>query len=600
MIMDAFSIAITYALLVIMFRLVEIPVSFNVIFTLMPFIIAIKLFIFYIFGLYHMVLSHVGFEDVAKIVIIAIISNAVLFIVFMVVDIDFIHPMAFIFIAPLEIGLIAFPRILSRISIYLRYAISPNQTFNKKTLIVGAGNGGDIVLKEIYKNNTLNNLPVAFLDDDADKIGSRFQGIQVVGPIDKIQYFIDQFEIDEVIIAIANLKLKKLQELVALINQKDVTIKRLPLMSEVNESTPHSVMDVKVEDLLNRSEITLDNEGIKEFIDGESVLVTGGGGSIGSELCRQIAAFNPKKLIIFDIYENNAYEIQQELLRSYRLQPKKFELKVLIGSVYNEKTLIELFENEHPTVVFHAAAYKHVPLMEDAPKEAIRTNIVGTYNAAKISKSYNVKKFVLVSSDKAVRPTNIMGATKRYAELIMQSFNGQNTQTQFAAVRFGNVLGSNGSVIPLFKRQIESGGPLTVTHPDITRYFMTIPEAVGLILQSGVYAQGGELFVLDMGDPVKIKDLAEKMVKLSGYKPYRDIDIVFTGLRPGEKLFEELLVDVSVDKLRTANKKIFLEKEFKNGDTIDFERLLTSYEDGTIEHVKSRLAESIQSYKVSS
>ncbi len=596
LIIDAFSITITYSLLIAMFRLVGISASFSVVFMLLPFIILIKLILFYSFGLYHMVLSHVGFEDVAKVSLIAIFSNSLFFMIVLVSPIDVVHPISFIFITPLEVALISLPRVLTRLGIYFRYVISPNRSQNKNTLIIGAGHGGEIVLKEIYKNTTLNNFPVAFLDDDPKKIGSRFQGIQVVGPIDQVKYYIDQFEVKEVIIAIANLQLKKLQELVALINQKEVIIKRLPLMSEVSETTPHSVIDVKVEDLLNRDEINLDNHEIKRFIEGETVLVTGGGGSIGSELCRQIIKLDPKKLIVFDIYENNAYDIQQEILRMMNKLRKTFTLKVLIGSVYHKKTVEDLFKAEAPTVVFHAAAYKHVPLMEDAPKEAIRTNIIGTYNTAIVAKQYKVKKFVLISSDKAVRPTNIMGATKRYAELIIQSFNGDNT-TQFAAVRFGNVLGSNGSVIPLFKNQIESGGPVTVTHPDITRYFMTIPESVGLILQSAVYANGGELFVLDMGEPVKIKDLAEKMIKLSGYKPYRDIDIEFIGLRPGEKLFEELLVDVSKNKNRTANQKIFIEMEHKNGDKIDIESLLSYYDEGSVEDVKSKLAASIQSYK---
>lgn len=595
MVIDAFSVAMTYALIVVMFTLLGISVNFQSVFMILPTIIFIKLLIFYIFGLYHMVLKHAGFEDMIRIAILVILTNAAFFIFFMVVDNEFIHPIAFIFIGALEIGLIAFPRIISRIVNHLRYNLFSSRSNSKRTLIIGAGNGGEHVLKEIYKNKVMINFPVAFVDDDPEKIGSRFQGIQVVGPIRKITYFIDQFEIDEVIIAIANIKQKSLQSLIEEIASKEVTIKRLPLMSEIDKSGTKTVVDVKVEDLLNRSEISLDNEGIFDLIKDETVLITGGGGSIGSELARQVASMEPKQLIIFDMYENNAYDIQQELIRKFSKQ--KLSLKVIIGSVYHKKTLEEVFHKYKPSIIFHAAAYKHVPLMEDAPKEAIRTNILGTLNAADLAKKYKAKKFVLVSSDKAVRPTNIMGATKRYAELILNQLSTADSPTKFSSVRFGNVLGSNGSVIPLFKKQLESGGPLTVTHPDITRYFMTIPEAVSLILQSAVYAQGGELFVLDMGEPVKIKDLAEKMIKLSGFQPHRDIEIKYTGLRPGEKLYEELLVEPNDNKLKTPNEKIFVERDNLNDDSIDTYDLLNNYENESLKAVKTLMAQSIKSYK---
>ncbi len=596
---DAFSILATYVLAIVMFTLLEWPIDMGVVFMLLPIIIVVKIFFYFLFGLYHMMLDHVGFEDMFKIATVAIVSNAILFLVFLMTEVDFVHPIAFVFIAPLEIGLIAFPRVLKRVVISFRRSLGLDNGRGKRTIIIGAGDGGELVLKEIYRNKALDNLPVAFVDDDSDKIGSRLQGISVIGPIDKISYFIKQYEAEEVIIAIANLAHKRLQNLVSMISEADVKIKRLPLMNEVEEGTPHRVIDVKVEDLLDRDEIKLDNERINDFISGETVLVTGGGGSIGSELCRQIAKLKPKKLIIFDIYENNAYDIQQELNRYFARKKLKVKLVVRIGSVYNEESIHDVFASQKPTMVFHAAAYKHVPLMEDSPKEAVRTNIIGTYHTAKLAKAFHVKHFVLVSSDKAVRPTNIMGATKRYAELIIQQFNDENNGTKYSSVRFGNVLGSNGSVIPLFKKQIEEGGPLTVTHPEITRYFMTIPEAVSLILQCAVYAEGGEIFILDMGDPVKINDLAEKMIKLAGFKPHRDIEIKFTGLRPGEKLYEELLVDVSKNKKQTANNKIFIETEHTNGDSIDVDDLLEHYAESSIASIKTTIAKSIASYKPS-
>jgi FlaA1/EpsC-like NDP-sugar epimerase len=369
-------------------------------------------------------------------------------------------------------------------------------------------------------------------------------------------------------------------------------------MSEV-DSTQTKIIDVKIEDLLNRDEIKLDDCLIKDFIKDEIVLVTGGGGSIGSELCRQISELEPKQLIIFDIYENNAYDIQMELLRKFQKKGKHFDLQVRIGSVYNRKRVEDMFKEFKPTIVFHAAAYKHVPLMEDSAVESVRTNVIGTYNVSSLANQYETKKFVLVSSDKAVRSTNIMGATKRYAELIIYEQQSHSKVTKFSAVRFGNVLGSNGSVIPLFKNQIADGGPVTVTHPDITRYFMTIPEAVGLILQCGVYAQGGEVFILDMGEPVKIRDLAEKMIRLAGYKPYNDIQIEYTGLRPGEKLYEELLVDHNHESQhRTDNEKIYIESQKEvTEQQLELFKIIESIDELSNVQIKDFVAHIIDSYK---
>ena len=456
------------------------------------------------------------------------------------------------------------------------------------------------MVKEIYRNKDLYSRPIAFLDDDPKKIGNRLLGIKIVGPISEILSYIDSFHIEEVIIAINQYPKHLMQELINQTTQRNVRIKKLISMTDLSESHQKPVItDVKIEDLLNRDEICLDDDQIKLYVKDEVVLVTGGGGSIGSELCRQIAECEPKMLIIFDIYENNAYEIQQELIRKFHKTQRPLHLEVLIGSVYNLSRLEQIFKTYQPTLVYHAAAYKHVPLMEDSAVEAVRTNVIGTYNTAYLAHKYKVKKFVLVSSDKAVRSTNVMGATKRYAELIIQEQQTHTQSTKFVAVRFGNVLGSNGSVIPLFKNQIADGGPVTVTHPDITRYFMTIPEAVGLILQCGVYAQGGEIFILDMGEPVKISELAEKMISLTGLRPHIDIQIEYTGLRPGEKLFEELLVDHNHhDHHTTNNDKIFIEKQRPVTETeLELKTILNNIENLTNLEVKDFVASIVKTYK---
>jgi FlaA1/EpsC-like NDP-sugar epimerase len=560
---DALAIAATYFIAYLIFVAIGMTenLSYRQLIIAIPFIALFKIIVFYFFGFYSMLANHVGFEDVMKISLISIISNIAIVVFIFASNYNFMYKSAFIFITPLEVGLVTFPRIINRIVGYIKTNMDWNNALGRRTLIIGAGSAGEIVVKEIYKNKDLNNLPVAFLDDDPKKQGNRLSGIKIVGPISQLKETLEDLKIEEVIISIANIPLKKYREMLATISEKNIKIKRLTVMSDVDSQTT-KIVDVKIEDLLNRDEIKLDDAHIKDFIKDEIVLVTGGGGSIGSELCRQISELEPKKLIIFDIYENNAYDIQQELLRKFQKQGKHFDLVVRIGSVYNEIRTEEIFKQFKPTIVFHAAAYKHVPLMEDSAVEAVRTNVIGTYNVSSLANKYQVKKFVLVSSDKAVRSTNVMGATKRYAELIIQEQQNHSEVTKFSAVRFGNVLGSNGSVIPLFKKQIADGGPVTVTHPDITRYFMTIPEAVGLILQCGVYAKGGEVFILDMGEPVKIRELAEKMIKLAGYRPYNDIQIEYTGLRPGEKLYEELLVDHNhEDQCRTDNEKIFIEKQ---------------------------------------
>ena len=596
---DAVMITVSYLIAIFMFMVLELPLDQYALYFALPGVIVFKLLVFYITGLYKMLENHVGFEDVIKIAIVSIISNVIIVLFIAFTGITFMYKSAYFFITIAEIGLVTLPRIANRIIVYVKTNYDWNRALGKRTLIVGAGDAGELVVKEIYRNKDLNNMPLAFVDDNKDKIGNRLLGILIVGPIDRIKEFIDDYKIEEVIIAINYYPAKQMQKLVQLIADKNVRIKKLLSMTDVDAHHKPQIIDVKIEDLLNRDEIKLDDECIKGFIKDEIVLVTGGGGSIGSELCRQISELEPKQLIIFDIYENNAYDVQQELLRKFSKSHRELNLKVLIGSVYNRTRLEDVYKTYKPTIVFHAAAYKHVPLMEDSAVEAVRTNVLGTYNASSLARQYNVKKFVLVSSDKAVRSTNVMGATKRYAELIVQEQQAHTKTTKFSAVRFGNVLGSNGSVIPLFKKQIADGGPVTVTHQDITRYFMTIPEAVGLILQCGVYAQGGEVFILDMGEPVRIVDLAEKMISLAGFKPNEDIKIEITGLRPGEKLFEELLVDHNHDdQHRTANQKIYIEKQREVLESeLELTNIIETIEEYSNEDVKKFVAHVIPSYK---
>jgi len=429
-----------------------------------------------------------------------------------------------------------------------------------RTIVIGAGSAAKIIIEDTCKNMASKNHIVALVDDDIEKIGGTFSGLRIEGPICHIKEIVEKYDAEEVIIAIAALDQERLHEILECVSEANVRVKRMPLLSEMDGPNDVRIVNVNLEELLCRNPIKLDNSEMYSMLKGKTVLVTGAGGSIGSELVRQIFDANPGTLILFDIYENATYDIQMELTRKMRKEEiKDINLVTLIGSTYNEIRVEQIMMKYHPDYIYHAAAYKHVPLMEDSPAEAIRTNVIGTYNVAKLADKYKVKKMVLVSTDKAVRPTNVMGATKRFAETIIQYFDSISKDTSYAAVRFGNVLGSNGSVVPLFKKQIDEGGPITLTHKEITRYFMTIPEASNLILQCGLYATGGEIFILDMGKPVKIYDLAIKLIKQAGLVPDVDIKIVETGLRPGEKLYEELLLDKKRQK-KTPNKKIYIEE----------------------------------------
>lgn len=410
----------------------------------------------------------------------------------------------------------------------------------RQTMIIGAGEACNVVMKELELSTELDSRICCIIDDDPKKHGTYIHGVKVVGGRDVILRYAEKYRITEMIIAIPSMSKKELQKILRICQQWNCDLKILPGVYQLvnGEVTVEKLRNVNIEDLLGREPIQVTSETIGRYVSGKTVLVTGGGGSIGSELCRQIAANGVQQLIIFDIYENNAYDIQQELKQKY----PNMDLVVLIGSVRNGRKVNSVFAKYQPDIVYHAAAHKHVPLMEDSPNEAVKNNVFGTYKVALAADIYKTEKFVLISTDKAVNPTNIMGATKRMCEMIIQMFS-RRSKTEFVAVRFGNVLGSNGSVIPLFKKQIAAGGPVTVTHPDIIRYFMTIPEAVSLVLQAGASASGGEIFVLDMGRPVKIVDLAKNLIRLSGFTPGVDIEITYTGLRPGEKLYEELLMD---------------------------------------------------------
>ena len=435
----------------------------------------------------------------------------------------------------------------------------------ERTLIVGAGNAARMIIQEIInaesdENNTARNInPVCLVDDDINKFNTKLLGVDVVGTTKDIPEICKRYNISLVIFAIPSCTEDERKRIMSYCSDSGCRIKTIPYISQLllDDDAPNilsQVKDIRIEDLLGRPPITFDKTKIRNFIEHKVCMVTGGGGSIGSELVRQIAKYNPEQIIIVDIYENNAYDIQQELYLEYE---DRLNLVTLIASVRDYKKMEQIFSEYKPQVVFHAAAHKHVPLMEVSPAEAVKNNIFGTWNMVTLAEFYHVEKFVMISTDKAVNPTNVMGATKRCCEMIVQYKSQSGSKTDFVTTRFGNVLGSNGSVIPLFRRQIEAGKPVTVTHPDIIRYFMTIPEAVSLVLEAGAIAKGGEIFVLDMGDPVKITTLAENLIRMYGKVPYRDVEIKFTGLRPGEKLFEELLMDEEGLK-KTENKKIFI------------------------------------------
>lgn len=540
------------------FELDMIPDYFiNTIIRFLPFNIILTLVIFHFFKLYNSLWAFAGETELQNVIVASFASAAVNGIGLNLVRIEMkAVPDSYYFMYAFSLITLIFASRFSYRFFRSRKHKLQNKNNATRVMIIGAGDAGNSIIKEIVTSNFSTMVVACIIDDDKRKWGSFIQGIKVSGGREKILECVDVCGIDEIFIAIPSASPSVIKEILEICKETECKLRVLPgiyqlVNGEVNVS---KLRDVEVEDLLGRDPIRVDIDSILGYVSGKVVLVTGGGGSIGSELCRQIAAHKPKQLIIVDIYENNAYDVQQELLYKY----PELDLVVLIASVRNTNRMNAIFEQYRPNIVYHAAAHKHVPLMETSPNEAIKNNVFGTWKTAQAAATYGTEKFVMISTDKAVNPTNIMGASKRICEMIVQTFN-KHYDTEFVAVRFGNVLGSNGSVIPLFKRQIAQGGPVTVTHPDIIRYFMTIPEAVSLVLQAGAYAKGGEIFVLDMGEPVKILDLAKNLIRLSGYKVDEDIKIEFTGLRPGEKLYEELLMDEE-GLQDTANKMIHIGK----------------------------------------
>ena len=505
------------------------------------------------FRLYKSLWKYAGMHEMLSIVGAAFLSNTVIMAYIVAAKVRIPHSI-FVITVFTDIILIGGIRFAYRAFRKLKRTGIPALKDSTRVLIIGGGDAGATIIKELIMNQKLKAVPVAIVDDDKAKIGRKINGIPILGNRKDIVDIVIKRKIQEIIIAIPSAPKKDINEIFSECSKTHCKIKILPSVSQLIDGTVtiKKVRDVDIEDLLGREPVKLDLEEITSYLQEHVVLVTGGGGSIGSELCRQIASFKPKQLIILDNYENNAYDIQNELLQKY----PDMDLHTVIASIREKPRLESIFNKYRPDVVFHAAAHKHVPLMEANPTEAIKNNVFGTMNVAECSDKYKVKKFILISTDKAVNPTNIMGATKRIAEMIIQATD-KHSSTEFAAVRFGNVLGSNGSVIPLFKKQIEQGGPVKVTHPEITRFFMTIPEAVQLVIQAGAMAKGGEIFVLDMGQPVKIYDLARNLIKLSGFEPDDEIKIEFTGLRPGEKLYEELLL-AEEGLQTTCNEKIFI------------------------------------------
>lgn len=470
---------------------------------------------------------------------------------------------------------------------------------NKKhdrVMIIGAGSAGQALIKEMINSNKIHTQVVCIIDDNPDKNGRVLEGIPIVGNRYTIPEMVRKYEVNRIIYAIPTVHGEDRKEILNICKDTGCRLQTVPGVYQLvnGEVSVSKLRNVEITDLLGRAQVQVNMDEIFFSIKGKTLLVTGGGGSIGRELCRQIAAAGPKQLIIFDMYENNAYEIQQELKRKYG---SKLNLTVLIGSVRNTNRVRDIMQTYRPDAVFHAAAHKHVPLMEDSPNEAIKNNVMGTYKTAVAAARAGVKKFVLISTDKAVNPTNIMGASKRLCEMVVQMMNRQCPNTDFVAVRFGNVLGSNGSVIPLFKKQIEAGGPVTVTDKNIIRYFMTIPEAVSLVLQAAHYAKGGEIFILDMGEPVRIDDMARNLIRLSGYTPDVDIKIEYTGLRPGEKLFEELLM-AEEGMQETPNKLIHIGKPIEMDDAI-FKKKLRQLDEAAFQEsdkIKEIVAQVVPTY----
>ncbi|MBU3108865.1 polysaccharide biosynthesis protein [Clostridium gasigenes] len=519
--------------------------------------IIIYIVMLWIFKMYRSIWKSAGIDEVIKGVAACLIAGGINFIIMQFIPLripQLVTILSCVFITILILSVRLSFRLVIRLN---TYGLNFTRKGRENIIIVGAGDCAQVLIEEIKKDKNFQYNIVGIIDDEETYRGIYLKGVRVIGNRNDILDICKKKNIDEILIAIPTYSSSEKKEILNICKEAKAKVKIVPSFYELidNEQVSLKKMrSVDLRDLLGREEIGLDKDGISSYIEKKVVLVTGAGGSIGSELCRQIAKFAPKKIILLDIYENSVYDLQNELSRNM----PKLDKEVIIASVRDKHRLNQIFREYKPQVIFHAAAHKHVPLMEFNPSEAIKNNVMGTLNLAECAKAHNVEKFVLISTDKAVNPTNVMGATKRLCEMIVQAMS-KDSKTDFVAVRFGNVLGSNGSVIPLFQKQIENGGPVTLTHENITRYFMLIPEAAQLVLQAGVYANGGEIFVLDMGKPVKIYDLAENLIKLSGFEPHKDIKIKITGLRPGEKLYEELLMDEE-DLKETKHEKIFIGK----------------------------------------
>ncbi|MDO4188422.1 MAG: nucleoside-diphosphate sugar epimerase/dehydratase [Lachnospiraceae bacterium] len=561
----------------------------------LPYSILVTILLFWAFHLYQSLWQYAGTPEIVNIFIACVLSAISQMIVVHMI-LKWTYPRSsYVFFGGFLLACVVGSRFFYRaFRTFVEKRTDMAKSIN--VMVIGTGESANLLIREMRSSSFIQKNALCVIDDFNQRIGSYIHGVKVVGGRDDILENVARYDIDEIIIAMPSAPKSQVREILDICKQTKCELKTLPGMYQLvnGDVNVSQLRKVDVIDLLGREQIQVDLDSIMGYVKDKVILVTGGGGSIGSELCRQIAEKNPKQLIIFDIYENSAYDIQQELIKKY----PELDLKVLIGSVRNTNRVNHIFETYHPDIVYHAAAHKHVPLMEESPNEAIKNNVLGTWKVADAADKYGTGKFVMISTDKAVNPTNIMGATKRICEMIVQAYNSKS-KTEFVAVRFGNVLGSNGSVIPLFKKQIAAGGPVTVTHPDIIRYFMTIPEAVSLVLQAGAYAQGGEIFVLEMGEPVKILDLANNLIRLSGYIPGEDIKIEFTGLRPGEKLYEEMLMAEEGLK-QTKNKLIHIGKPIEFDEKEFFKELeelsVESKEELTNDEIKEWVKKLVPTY----
>ena len=550
------------------------------------------LIIFTIFGLYSGLWKYASIKELFNIIVACTISYTFKYFVTNWMGIS--QPRSTIFFGWVLLIILVFA---TRFSYrFLRYIVHENTQRKgiKRIMVVGAGDAGNMIIREIRSSGILKSKVVCAIDDDKNIHGLNIQGVKIIGGRDQIKEAVKKYKVDEIIIAMPSVSSRERKKIYDICKDTQCTLRTIPGMYQIinNEVKLSDLREVQIEDLLGRDTVDINVDEILDYVKGRVILVTGAGGSIGSELCRQIAGHNPKKLVMLDIYENSIYDIQLEIAGKY----PGLDMEVLIATIRDEKRIKSIMKKYKPEIVFHAAAHKHVPLMETSPNEAVKNNVFGTLTLVKAADESAVDKFIMISTDKAVKPTNIMGATKRICEMIIQAYN-KKSETEFVAVRFGNVLGSNGSVIPIFRKQIEEGGPVTVTHKDITRYFMTIPEAVSLVLQAGYYAKGGEIFILDMGEPVKIYDLATNMIKLSGRTPDVDIKIEITGLRPGEKLYEELLMDEEgIEK--TQNNLIYIGRPIQFDEKIFFENLaqLKRMADDEVSCMKLLIAKMIPTY----